>query len=197
MKGRFFAALVLVSLLTGCYAHLNMSPRQVSRVKNDEGVVLGSFKFSDNKGWNIETKGPYEYNAEKNQYIPAKGFQAILFRTKGHETPYVCRLPAGHYLIYNIYCQGMVGKRRVPSGYMFEVLPQQTVYVGQLNFDLVKVKPSLARQSLRRDIDRFGTVTLNTGIVYADTVNKFDDFFDLVSDDYKINKEDVVVKLLN
>lgn len=193
-----FVVLCLGSCLffSGCAARLAMKPSQVSRLKSNEGVVMGSFKFSDNEAWNIDIKGPYEYQSSIDRYVPSKGFGSIVFRTKRGESPFVSKLSAGYYWIYNIYCQGMVAKRRVPAGYLFEVVPGQTNYIGQLHFDLQRVRPSLANQHMLHNLNRPGTVTLKTGTVFAEVLNKKDELFEHIGNEYNIDKDEVKLDLI-
>lgn len=134
----FFTAMALQ--VSGC-ATMNSTSDELQTVAENEGIIIGSIEIvvaegNANDGWTKGRKaGELEYTLNVAQH-GLNPFQETytLPATPGKEAFFVKKLKSGRYEILNLQPTGWLAPTNLyfPLKLKFEVMPQQTSYIGKL-----------------------------------------------------------------
>ena len=187
-------------ILSGCFSinSLSMPPKQATNISPSEGIIVGSFKINNRAKWFIGVKGPYQEKGKdvlgKIIYKPIDVSPFALGTKKSlKEVPFVAKLQAGTYLFKKVARNFGGGLETFDVNYKFEVIPQKTIYIGQLNAVLKRPTTIWQQTLIHQDHNE---IVLGTGSFTINIVNNFNNTIKALSESYNIKEEDVTIKLI-
>ena len=133
------AALALVLVALGCRTSLDMSARDVARLRADEGIVVGSVlvvtehaagaaPMARSSGGPGAEAGSYSLLARRGEFQGDDGHAITVL--PGEERAFVARLPEGDYTFYEV--KQTFTRLRAEIDARFTVREGRTTYIGRL-----------------------------------------------------------------
>ena len=137
----FLMAGIFAITLAGC-ASMTSSKEALQSIGEDEGVVVGSFVITIEKGDETESEQAYlmgqkTRDAAYTVYFSEKGFNlfgtSYMIRAQPEqEVVFIKKLPVGEYEIQKISKAGFTTLEVNVRNLTFRVVPRQTTYVGKI-----------------------------------------------------------------
>jgi hypothetical protein len=144
----FLLAMVLLAIVVSGCASMNSSKEQLQNVRNDEGVIFGSFVINVEQGGDDGSslafwKGQKAGNATYAVIFTKRGLNPIKQRYMIRATPekedvFIKKLPAGWYEIEKISKEGFSNLELSLHNVNFQVVPNQNTYIGKLTVQFPK-----------------------------------------------------------
>jgi hypothetical protein len=148
---RIFYILTLLLLLFGCESSMKMSPQEVSQIKHNEGIVVGSVMIKGGKEseWRKQLGlGAHSWTLEVEAMDRMLTTFSIDAKERGDEAIFVTKIPAGGYRFVRLERGNIYGVINVP----FTVQPAKTIYIGRLVIELPREQVRGGQKTIFGDI---------------------------------------------